>query len=223
VINEDGTYTQFDADGNPVQWGYVDDAEEEEGDGGDGDDGGGDEGDQDDGDQDDEDDDEDDDEEREDDEEPSDEDDSGTMPSDDGGGGEEPGFLVGGRVVAILVGRGSGETDPPSPIDSGLGDLDTAAEEATDIAALLEGHGDSGPPGGGGDTGWGDSSSGESADEPDAVPVVAGHAIPSADETGWGDLNHPNAVRDNTRLSGGRKRVTVVVETLVGFITRAPR
>jgi hypothetical protein len=43
-------------------------------------------------------------------------------------------------------------------------------------------------------------------DPPDLDGAVPGHVAPSADETGWGDLNHPNALIANAaRLVGGEK------------------
>lgn len=233
VINGDGTYTLFDGDGNPVQWGYVEvsgtggggdagdgDGGDGSGDGGDGEsdgegDGGESEGGPQDGDPE---------PESEPSPEPSAADQGDTMPSDDGSGEEPAGpFGIGGRVVAVLFGSGGGESDAPTPVDTGLGEIDTAAEEASGIAALLGGRGDSGTPNGGGDTGWGDSSSGESPDQPDGVPLVPGHVAPSADESGWGDLNHPNAQPGSARQSVSGKRITAAVGVLIGLITRAAR
>jgi hypothetical protein len=120
----------------------------------------------------------------------------GATPSDDGGDEGPPGpFGVGGRIAVALLGNGAGPATPPTGTDVGSGDFDTAAEEINSIASLLRAHGGgSGPPSGSPDSGWGDSSSGESADPPDLDGLVPGRIVPSADDSGWGDLNHPNAL-----------------------------
>lgn len=101
-----------------------------------------------------------------------------------------------GRPVLRFQGGGGfhkgSVTKGSSPQGGGLGD-DTAAEE---IAVLLLGWaGKGGGAGGHGNSGstWGDSGSDETWGGIDSEQVRGGHVAPSADNEGWGDLNHPKA------------------------------
>jgi hypothetical protein len=142
----------------------------------------------------------------------------GAFPGDDGGDEGPPVPLGVGWAHAVAALGGGGPAKPPEGSgDVGFGDIEGAAEAAPDIAALLRSHaggGGTGAPGGGGDTGWGDSESGEEPDPPDLDGAVPGHVVPSADDTGWGDLNHPNALIASAARLVGRKKLATARSTL---------
>ncbi|APR86501.1 Hypothetical protein A7982_11850 [Minicystis rosea] len=147
----------------------------------------------------------DDDDDGDDDDEDVDEDD-GDEDEDDLGEAEDDMIFTGGRSsdddadegppdlnLRFLHGFDPNASASPSNNDGGLTDW-TAPEEPIDLVALLRGKrggGGGGHPGG--TVGWGDSTSDESPNEIDPKAVRGGRVISSADDSGWGDLNHPNA------------------------------